>query len=215
MKKIWKVFAAFAALVCLVLSFGALAACGGETGNNGSVNYTVTVTCSEDIIYDSTYGITVQLKDESGNVAAEKPVQKGAMTFSLPAATYTVSLKDPQTILTIFSLVYNEATLTDNSRSATIAVIPESEAAPKIAYSVTLQYPDGSPAANVTVQLCGGANGACFPAKTNAQGVATFELEAGDYDVHVQNCPAGYTFNDNQYKMNSEGGNITVKLIAQ
>ena len=222
MKKMLKVFAAFAALVCLLLSFGALAACGDNKNGTGNgenkVTYSVTVTSSYDeTIFGAEFGIAVQIKDADGNVVAEKPIQKEAMTFSLPAATYTVSLKDPQTALTLLNLVYTEATLTDSSRSATIAVIPESEAAPKIDYYVTLQYPDGTPAANVTMELCGGANGAfsCSSAVTNAQGVATFQLQAGDYDVHVQKCPAGYTFNNDQYKMHSEGGKLTVKLIAQ
>ena len=81
-------------------------------------------------------------------------------------------------------------------------------------YSVKVVYPDNTPVTSgVTVQWCVGDM--CFlPQAVNANGVAYIELEDGDYYIHLNNVPTGYTYNPNAYTTSATNKNITIPLYA-
>ncbi|MDE6667938.1 MAG: hypothetical protein K2K38_06290 [Clostridia bacterium] len=70
--------------------------------------------------------------------------------------------------------------------------------------SITVMCDEDTPAVDVTVQICtvpeDGDAGMCLDTiKTNAQGVATFELDEANgknYEVHLYNIPKGYQYVD-------------------
>ena len=81
-------------------------------------------------------------------------------------------------------------------------------------YSVTVVYPDNTPVTSgVTVQWCVGDM--CFlPQPVNASGVAYIELEDGEYYIHLNNVPTGYTYNPNAYTTTADNKNITIPLYT-
>ena len=81
-------------------------------------------------------------------------------------------------------------------------------------YSVKVVYPDNSPVTSgVTVQWCVGDM--CFlPQAVNENGVAYIELEDGDYYIHLNNVPTGFTYNPNAYTTSVDNKNITIPLLA-
>ena len=66
-------------------------------------------------------------------------------------------------------------------------------------YVVKVVYPDNKPVTSgVSVQWCTGNN--CFlPVAVNNQGLAEIELENGDYYIHIEGIPTGYTYDPNIY----------------
>lgn len=59
-------------------------------------------------------------------------------------------------------------------------------------FKVTVVDEDGNAVSGVMVQLC---KDACVPAKTDDNGVATFNIEVTDgYKLSVMSCPAGYEY---------------------
>lgn len=82
-----------------------------------------------------------------------------------------------------------------------------------VEYSAQVLLPDGSNAnAGLTIQWCGGPQGLCRTADTDANGVAKINLEAYDYDVHVLNCPEEYTCELGLVATSNERA-ITITLI--
>ena len=81
-------------------------------------------------------------------------------------------------------------------------------------YSVKVVYPDNTPVTSgVTVQWCEGEM--CFlPQSVNNDGVAYIELEDGEYYIHLNNVPSGYTYNPNAYTTSADNKNITIPLYA-
>lgn len=60
-------------------------------------------------------------------------------------------------------------------------------------YSVKVVYEDGTSAPEgINVQWC--AAGTCHDSSTNAEGIATKNLEPGDYDVKLNGLPSGYAY---------------------
>lgn len=58
-------------------------------------------------------------------------------------------------------------------------------------YTVTVTDENGDPVPNLMIQMCVvGEGGLCTPAVTNANGVATFDLDAGDYHIQVTDWDA-------------------------
>ena len=90
----------------------------------------------------------------------------------------------------------------------------ETEAPADDRYSVKVLYPDFTPVTSgVTVQWCVGDM--CFlPKPVDANGVAYNELEDGEYYVHLNNVPAGYTYNPNIYITDQDNKNITILLFS-
>lgn len=60
------------------------------------------------------------------------------------------------------------------------------------AFKVTVVDANGAPVEGVMMQVC---KDSCIPAKTDASGVATFNVEITDgYKLSVLSCPTGYTY---------------------
>lgn len=60
------------------------------------------------------------------------------------------------------------------------------------AFEVKVVNSAGEPVSGVMVQLC---KDSCVPAKTNDNGIATFNFEITDgYKLSVMSCPAGYQY---------------------
>ena len=215
-----KKFRLFILALALTLCFGALAACNhtpSDGGDPDEVVYTVSVTCEESYVLE---GLKVQLKTADGAVAEEKALPTpnngvSNVSFELPAARYTVNLTAKEgNEQYLRDYVYTLGTLTAINRSALVSLTPADEVSDPVTYTLTVQYPDGTPASAIHVQLCGGPKNVCNAQKTDASGVAVFTLDAGEYEVHISEHPAGYTFDDTQYKMTAENNTLTVSFKA-
>ena len=202
-------------LICFVLALGGIvAACDDKeptrepsvSGGNETqtVTYTVTVTCDDPIILST---VKVQLKKEDGTAATEATsLKKGSVSFELDAGAYTVELTGAS------GYEYAAATLTAEAPTATVALVPEGTlqggGVNKVTYAVTVTLPDGSPVANLMVQL------GSQPAMTNSAGVATFSLPAGTYAVKIDEnqttYPALYTFDNAKYTVSATTLTLTV-----
>ena len=102
----------------------------------------------------------------------------------------------------------------DETQSASdSAAESESEDDGMVAYTVTVLYPDGTPAAGVYVQMCLGTS--CqFPQATDANGVLTVRQTPDDaWEVKLPQIPAGYTTDAPSYTFDAEGC-VTVTLVA-
>lgn len=93
---------------------------------------------------------------------------------------------------------------TDSDAESSAAVCSEAESsstesseavsddAAAAAFTVKVVDADGNAIEGVMVQIC---KDACVPAKTDANGVATFNVEITDgYKLSVMSCPAGYEY---------------------
>ncbi len=58
-------------------------------------------------------------------------------------------------------------------------------------YRVTVVDEEGNPIAGAVVQIC---LDSCYPAVTNAEGVAEYTVEEADYKVSLVSLPEGYTY---------------------
>lgn len=80
-------------------------------------------------------------------------------------------------------------------------------------YSVKVVYPNGDPVTSgVTVQWCTG-NVCLLPVAVGANGVAYNSIEDGDYYIHIDGIPSGYTYDPNAYTTNKNNKNVEIKLI--
>lgn len=79
-------------------------------------------------------------------------------------------------------------------------------------YSAKVLYPDNAPVTSgVTVQWCVGDM--CFlPQAVNGEGMAYIELEDGEYYIHLNNVPEGYTYDPNAYVVTAENKYVEIKL---
>ncbi len=82
-----------------------------------------------------------------------------------------------------------------------------------INYTVTVVYPDNTPVTSKTnVQWC---DTVCYlPVKVNSKGVAGIELDEGEYFIHLNNIPEGYTYDPNPYVTTASSKHITIKLVS-
>lgn len=80
-------------------------------------------------------------------------------------------------------------------------------------YVVKVVYPDNTPVTKgVNVQWCTGNN--CFlPVKVNEQGLAEIELDNGEYYIHIEGVPSGYTYDPNSYTTNTNNKYVEIKLL--
>ena len=80
-------------------------------------------------------------------------------------------------------------------------------------YTVTVVYPNGEPVTSkVSVQWCSATN--CFlPVKVNEEGMAVTNLDDGTYYIHLNNVPAGFTYNPNKYTTTPSNKHITIELV--
>ena len=79
-------------------------------------------------------------------------------------------------------------------------------------YTVTVLYPDSTPVTSKTsAQWC---DTVCYlPVKVNSKGVAGIELDEGEYFIHLNNIPEGYTYDPNAYVTTASNKHITIKLL--
>ena len=81
----------------------------------------------------------------------------------------------------------------------------------KVTYTVTVVDEAGKPVVGAFVQLC---LEACIPALTDAQGVATYNLEEADYKVSFVSMPAGYTCDTNEFHFEEGKYEMTITMKA-
>lgn len=81
-------------------------------------------------------------------------------------------------------------------------------------YSVKVVcFDENANLAGITVQWCVGDM--CFlPQPINAEGVAYIELEDGEYYIHLNNVPEGYTYNPNAYITTADSKHVDVLLYS-
>lgn len=83
------------------------------------------------------------------------------------------------------------------------------------AYSVKVVYPNGEPVTGgVSVQWCTATS--CLPTKeVNAAGVAYNKLDdSKKYFIHIEDIPAGYTYDPNAYTTDKDNKKVEIKLIT-
>lgn len=199
-------------ILCLVLSLGVmLVACDKdkptEDDKTATTDYKVLVACSEGSVLDA---VKVKLVNLDGTDATEeKGITNGVVEFSVKTGVYSVKLVNlPEE--------YEEpiASLTATTHTATLILNKKSEQGENdnnlVTYKVTLKKPDGSVVPDFMLQICSSGN--CFPKMTDSEGVATFNLPADTYEVHIPNCPEGFTFDDTEYTVSSESTEVVVYL---
>ena len=78
-------------------------------------------------------------------------------------------------------------------------------------YRVIVYDADGNPVQGVAIQFC--SNDMCNMAKTDADGVATFNMDEGmEYTVHVLKVPAGYEKDPGEYLTETTYSDVTIFL---
>ncbi len=78
-------------------------------------------------------------------------------------------------------------------------------------YSVEVKYTNGSVVTGVAVQWCSATN--CFlPVVVNDKGYAEKDLEDGNYFVHLEGLPEGYTYDPNAYVATKENKHLTIYI---
>lgn len=80
-------------------------------------------------------------------------------------------------------------------------------------FTVKVVYPSKEPVTSgVTVQWCTG-NICELPVAVNSEGIAVLDVEEGDYYIHIDNIPTGYTYDPNAYTSNTQNKHIEIELI--
>jgi len=69
---------------------------------------------------------------------------------------------------------------------------------------------EGSPVAGAGVQLC--SDTTCVPGKTDAEGIASFTAEEGQYTVHVHKVPEGYEKCTEEFTVPQDHGDVKIVL---
>lgn len=204
----------FIVLLLAACVAAAFAACtnddgGGNGPDDGLTEYTVTVTCPDTPVLNA---LIVVITAEDGSVAGQSKLTDGVAKLRLPEANYTATITEIEAFKGILSgYVYEYARLTAAEHSATIAIaLPDDSQTETVSYTITVQMPNGSPVAGISVQLCRDLE--CRFMITDAEGKVTFELPPDTYEVHIdQNyVPAGHTFDNSEYTMGPEGGELTI-----
>lgn len=199
------------AALALCLTFGVLTACGETEQPPKNVTYVVNVSGADDL-----EGVKVNLA-KGGTTAAESALTNGKATFELAEDTYTATVKG---LPAGYSCSPESATLTASAPTASFTV--SAAAAKTFSAEVTVKLPDGNAAAGVEVQAIDSKSFANV-ATTNAQGVASFTLEAGSYTVNIDamkadgtaNWPKGFRFVGEQKLTVAEGGANTLAVSLE
>ena len=78
-------------------------------------------------------------------------------------------------------------------------------------YTIYVMEQDSmSPIQGVRVQLC--SDTTCLVAKTDDNGIASFDVEPGDYTVHLNKMPEGYEKNTEEYTLDKDNREATFFL---
>ncbi len=173
-----KIIVSLLAVAMMLITFGTLAV--GCNNTAPTEEYTVTVLSPSE---EPIKGVTVNWNAGGSVKGSAISGEDGKATAKLPSGTYSITLSNLEDGLT-----YTEVSVSASMRKIIIQLERE-----RITYTATVKTKTGSPAANVTVSWRKG-NAAAGTAKTNAQGVASVELEYGEYSVFVSDLPAGNIF---------------------
>ncbi|MCR4675898.1 MAG: redoxin domain-containing protein [Sphaerochaetaceae bacterium] len=84
------------------------------------------------------------------------------------------------------------------------------ETSSETSYRVVVKDEDGNPVKGVTVQFCD--DNSCLVGKTDADGVASFDVAEALYTVHILKVPAGYEKDSNEYVTKTTYSTVEVKL---
>lgn len=141
------------------------------------MDYTVTVT---DEAGNPLKDISVWLTKDEQTFSA-KTNEQGIVTMNLPKGTYTGTVSVPEG----YTLENNAFTLTEEALTATVKL--QAAVDTRVDYTVTACDPEGQPVAGVEVVILGAGS-----AITDAQGVAVFKLEPGNYSVLTGTMPEGF-----------------------
>ena len=167
-------FIVFTLLTVLILVACAAVFVGCD--NADKVEYSVTVLNPDGTPLED---VTVKWSANKSNGSAVTNMV-GKATVSLAPATYAVSLENiPE------NLTYTSVSVSSEMRNVTIKL-----ASKRVNYSATVIDKAGQPAQNVTVNWLKGS-ALAGTATTDAQGVATVELNYDTYSVSVMSLPSG------------------------
>ena len=73
-----------------------------------------------------------------------------------------------------------------------------------------VQDENGAPVEKATVQFCSDVQ--CMMGKTDAQGLATFEVPEGNYTVHILKVPEGYEKNPDEFTLPATYSDLSIVL---
>ncbi len=223
-----RIFSLMAA-TCMAFACAALAACGDKpklddptqddpNGGNTGTTATYTVNVVWEDLPTLTDALVVNVTEADGTPAGESAVSGGKATFTLEKGNYFATVSEGEGFEGILDgYVFTRAELTATATSATVNIVPWTDSLDAIDYVVTVKLPDGSPAVGLVVQLCGGPEGApyaCHRFTTDANGTVTARLLPGNYDIHIDEPPAGCTFDNEAYKAHEDGAPIEITLPA-
>lgn len=158
-------------------------------------DYTVKVT---DDSGKAVQGVSVTFTDGT-NTARATSDSSGVATASLAVGNYTATVRVP----TGYTLSTTQYSLTEAAPSVTVKLTKL--VVKLVTYTVTVNYPDGTPAAAVTV-LIGGTT-----VTTDTNGRALFSLAAGDYTAYLS-VPTGYVFEEGSVALTEAAPSGTATL---
>ncbi len=186
-------------LLLIILSIFTLSACGNDNKITVKSISIIESTVPESVLIEEVDNAITNIKFEvlkSDNSKEEKNLEKSLIMDAdlnklSTAGTHELTVLY-ENVSTKFVLVIVEAN--DN-------------------YKVKVTYPDNTPVtSSVSVQWCTGNN--CFlPVVVNNEGIAEIELEDGDYYIHLEGIPSGYTYNPNGYTTSKDNKFIEIQLI--
>ncbi|MDE6617587.1 MAG: Ig-like domain-containing protein [Clostridiales bacterium] len=190
--------------LCLAVCAGLFVACGGDTPQDNSVTYTVTVKAGD----SAAEGVKVTVK--KGSTILGKPVTTGVdgkAEFSLAEdAGYTVTLDD----LPRGYKVADGAELKFDGRNLTVTLeeMPASYTIKLVNYDNTAYT-----AAGVLVGICTVESNNCLElVEPDANGIVKiYDATKTDYHIQIKGLPAGYAFeSDGTYAIHQNAsGNYT------
>ncbi len=105
----------------------------------------------------------------------------------------------------------NDSTQTSGTEASTQASTDATEDSSKVTYTVTVLDEGGNPVVGAFVQLC---LDACIPSATNAEGVATYNVEEADYKVSFVSMPEGYSSDATEFYFENGSHEMTITLKA-
>lgn len=185
-----------AAIMLLVASTAFVIGCSPD---GEQVDYSVTVLDPDG---EPVNGVTVTWQQDGESKGSAVTGEDGKATVSLPASTYTIVLDvDP-------SLSYTSVSVGTTLRSPTLELTYT-----KVTYQATVTDKNGAPAEGVTVSWMDGTTLA-GDARTNAEGVASCELNYGDYTVTIADLPEGNIYNGDAQTVTDANSSARFELIG-
>ncbi len=159
-------------LSAILFCLGIFTAC-TPTEETKNISYAIYVVDDEEHPVEN---VTVTLRSDGNDVASAPTDAEGKASFELPAKKYDISLSNLPA-----GYVYTGSTTTDTLGNDITLELTSVD----LAYSATVTLLDGTPANGIAVTWTD-ENGKTYTAKTNADGVASIELQKGTYVVSAE-----------------------------